>query len=118
MPPIGIQPRSSMMTYPLLGSASAATSGTSRRYCVGVVHMGLVTESGFMTPGTPDSAWYDGMHHDSDTPPPPAPSVSLESFQTLSEEVASDVPPTETTSGWLPGSSTDGVVPWLVPGSP
>jgi hypothetical protein len=65
-------------------------------------------------PAVVDWAWYEGMHHSDETPPPPAP---LGSFQTLSELEPMEVPPTAMTFGWLAGSSTVGASPSLVPAS-
>jgi hypothetical protein len=58
------------MTYPLLGSAEADTSGTSRQYSPVALH-GLPLESDDTTPGTAPVDWYVGIGHTLDMPPPP-----------------------------------------------
>ena len=70
----------------------------------------LVFEWLLMRPVMAVSYWYDGMHHWIESPPPPAPAVSADSFHTVSPPLGTIVvPPTAMTLGELAGKLSSGV---------
>src|SRR5580658_431953 len=99
VPPITLDDPSTRTWYPVVGSASPATSGTPR------------PTNPFGALGTFSPAWNVGKANSSLTPPPVAPSPLASSFQTVSWEIAppessSRVPPQAITAGLDAGKST------------
>src|SRR5580693_2177444 len=88
VPPITPDCPSTSVSYPVVGSASPATSGTPRPTFPPV----------FADGGTPALLWYEGRGNTSLTPPPVAPSLFASSFHTVSllillPDATSCVPP-------------------------
>src|SRR5580693_8778499 len=101
VPPITPDCPSTSVSYPVVGSASPATSGTPRPTFPPALADG----------GTPALLWYVGRGNTSLTPPPVAPSLLANSFHTVSLAMllpvaCNFVPPHASTFGLDAGKST------------